>query len=83
MLMTRYGLEAKAGKAQILEAFLNRAYFGCGDGGAVVGFEAAARRYYGASARDLDCDQHLALGAMLVAPNSLMPDRDRAGAGSG
>ena len=40
-------LEHKFGKAQILELYLNRVYFGSG----AYGVEAAAQRYFGKSAR--------------------------------
>ena len=42
-------LEMRLGKRDILELYLNRVYFGAG----AYGIEAAARRFFGKSARDL------------------------------
>jgi len=62
-------LEAKFTKDQILTIYLNRVYFGQG----VYGVDAAARHYFGTSARDLS-DYHAAmLAGMLKGPNKYNP----------
>ncbi|MEM7567046.1 MAG: transglycosylase domain-containing protein, partial [Pseudomonadota bacterium] len=64
-------LEAKFSKDEILEMYLNRAYFGAG----AYGVEAAARRYFNRGARDLDLGQSALLAGLLKAPASLAPTR--------
>ena len=62
-------LEATYSKNEILEMYLNRAYFGAG----AYGVEAAARRYFDRSARALDLGQSAMLAGLLKAPGSLAP----------
>jgi penicillin-binding protein 1A len=65
-------LEHKHTKDQILEMYLNRVYFGSGS----YGVEAAARRYFGKSARDVTLAEAALLAGLLKAPSRLSPARD-------
>jgi penicillin-binding protein 1A len=69
-------LEHKYTKAQILELYLNRVYFGSG----AYGVEAAARRYYGHGARDVTLAEAAVLAGLMKAPSKLSPDRNPEGA---
>ncbi|SFP64689.1 penicillin-binding protein 1A [Mesorhizobium sp. NFR06] len=65
-------LEHKHSKDQILEMYLNRVYFGSG----AYGVEAASRRYFGKSARDVTLSEAALLAGLLKAPSRLSPARD-------
>lgn len=65
-------LEQKHTKDQILEMYLNRVYFGSGS----YGVEAASRRYFGKSARDVTLSEAALLAGLLKAPSRLSPARD-------
>jgi len=65
-------LERKHTKDQILEMYLNRVYFGSG----AYGVEAASRRYFGKSARDVTLAEAALLAGLLKAPSRLSPARD-------
>jgi penicillin-binding protein 1A len=65
-------LEHKHTKDQILEMYLNRVYFGSGS----YGVEAASRRYFGKSARDVTLAEAALLAGLLKAPSRLSPARD-------
>lgn len=65
-------LERKHSKEQILEMYLNRVYFGSG----AYGVEAASRRYFGKSARDVTLAEAALLAGLLKAPSRLSPARD-------
>jgi penicillin-binding protein 1A len=65
-------LEHKHTKDQILEMYLNRVYFGSGS----YGVEAASRRYFGKSARDVTLSEAALLAGLLKAPSRLSPARD-------
>jgi penicillin-binding protein 1A len=65
-------LEQKHTKDQILEMYLNRVYFGSG----AYGVEAASRRYFGKSARDVTLAEASLLAGLLKAPSRLSPARD-------
>ncbi|MCX5495106.1 penicillin-binding protein 1A [Kaistia dalseonensis] len=62
-------LEAKYTKAQILEAYLNRVYLGAG----AYGVDAASRRYFGKSARDISLKEAAILAGLLKAPSRYAP----------
>jgi penicillin-binding protein 1A len=62
-------LEAKLTKREILELYLNRVYLGAG----AFGFDAAAHRYFGKSARDVSLSEAAVLAAMLKAPATYSP----------
>ncbi len=59
-------------KAQILEMYLNRVYFGSG----ATGVEAASQRYFGKPARDVTLPEAALLAGLLKAPSRLSPARD-------
>jgi penicillin-binding protein 1A len=65
-------LEREYTKDQILEMYLNRVYFGSG----AYGVEAASRRYFGKSAREIGLSESAMLAGLLVAPSRLSPARD-------
>jgi len=69
-------LEQTLDKKTILEAYLNTAPFG----GNVVGIEAAARRYFGHSARFLTLSEAALLAGLPQSPTRLNPLRNRAAA---
>ena len=66
-------IERNFTKEQILEFYLNRVYFGSG----FYGIEAAARGYFGKSARQLSLSECATLAGMLRSPNKLSPWRNR------
>lgn len=73
-------MEAKYSKAEILTIYLNRAYMGAG----ARGFEAAAQRYFGKSAANVNVSEAAMLAGLLPAPsryaptNNLKRSQDRA-----
>jgi penicillin-binding protein 1A len=69
-------LEHKFSKAQILELYLNRVYFGSG----AYGVEAAAQRYFGKSARQVKVAEAAMLAGLVKSPSRLAPSRNPAGA---
>lgn len=71
-LMLSFWLEATYSKDQILEAYLNRVYFGAG----AYGIEAAARTYFGKSARRLNIRESALLAGLLKAPSRYSPRND-------
>jgi membrane peptidoglycan carboxypeptidase len=67
-------LEKRWSKEQILEAYLNQAYFGDG----VYGIATAAQHYFGGkSVRKLTLAEAAALAATVQAPNRLKPTRPK------
>ena len=62
-------LELRLGKRDILELYLNRVYFG----GGAHGVEAASRRYFAKSARDLNVAESAVLAGLLKAPSKYSP----------
>ena len=69
-------LEHKFSKAEILELYLNRVYFGSG----AYGIEAAAQRYFGKSARKLTLPEAAMLAGLVQSPSRLAPTRNPDGA---
>lgn len=65
-------LEHKYTKDQILEMYLNRVYLGSG----AYGVEAASRRYFNKSAKDINLMEAATLAGLLKAPSRLSPARD-------
>ena len=65
-------LEARFSKRQIFEIYINRVYFGSG----AYGVAAAARRYFGGTARDLSLFEAAILAGLLKAPSRYSPVRD-------
>ena len=62
-------LEARLSKPDILELYLNRVYFGFG----AYGVEAASRRFFDKSARDLTMAEAAVLAGLLKAPSRYSP----------
>jgi len=62
-------LEQRFSKDEILELYLNRVYFG----GGTFGIEAAARHYFGRSARSVTLPQAALLAGLLKAPSKYAP----------
>src|SRR5579885_2852357 len=69
-------LEHRFTKDQILEIYLNRVYLGAG----TYGVDAAARRYFNKSARDVTLYEAAVVAGLLRAPTKFSPagDRERA-----
>jgi penicillin-binding protein 1A len=65
-------LEMKYSKAQILELYLNRIYFGSG----AYGVEAASQRYFGKSARSVTLSEAAMLAGLARSPSRLAPTRN-------
>ncbi len=66
------GMEIKYTKEEILTIYLNRAYLGAGS----RGFEAAAQRYFGISAAEVNPAQAAMLAGLLTAPSANAPTRN-------
>jgi len=71
-VLLAFWLEHEHTKDQILEMYLNRVYFGSGS----YGVEAASRRYFGKSAREVTLAEAALLAGLLKAPSRLSPARD-------
>ena len=69
-------MEWKYGKQDILSIYLNRVYLGAGSNG----FEAAAQRYFGKSAREVGIAESAMLAGLLKAPSRYSPTNDLASA---
>ena len=67
-------LEWKFSKNEILSIYLNRAYLGA----SATGFEAAAGRYFGKSAADVNPAEAAMLAGLLRAPSRFAPTNDLA-----
>lgn len=66
-------LESELSKDKILELYLNRVYFGNG----YYGVEAAARGYFGKTAKQLNLEESAMLAGLIRAPSSLNPYKNR------
>lgn len=64
-----FAMEIKYTKEEILSIYMNRAYLGAGS----YGFDAAARRYFGKSARTVDPAEAAMLAGLLKAPSRFAP----------
>ncbi len=71
-LMLAVWLEVKLDKKEILSLYLNRMYLGS----RAYGVDAAARTYFGHSARELDVSEAALLAGLLKAPSALSPLND-------
>ena len=69
-------LEQKLSKQEILAGYLNTAYFGAG----VYGVDAAAKRYFGRTAKELSLSEAAMLAGLVRAPSALSPSRNLDGA---
>ena len=65
-------LERKFTKDQILELYLNKVYFG----GGAYGIDAASRRFFGHSAKDLSLAEAAVIGGLVKAPSRYSPTAD-------
>ena len=65
-------LERKFSKNQILELYLNRVYFG----GGAYGIDAASRRFFGHSARNLSLGEAAIIAGLVKAPSNYAPTAD-------
>src|SRR6266446_335632 len=72
-------IEQNFNKQKIMELYLNRIYFG----GGLYGAEAAARGYFGKSARELSLTECATLAGLIKSPNRLSPWTDRAASREG
>ncbi|HEX2463208.1 MAG TPA: PBP1A family penicillin-binding protein [Thermoanaerobaculia bacterium] len=68
-------VEMRFDKEEILEAYLNEAYWGRARGVSLMGMGAAARAWFGCDARELDTAEAALLAGMLRSPGSLDPAR--------
>lgn len=65
-------LERKFTKDQILELYLNKVYFG----GGAYGIDAASRRFFGHSAKQLSLAEAAVIGGLVKAPSRYSPTAD-------
>ena len=79
-MMAAVALDRNLGKEDVLQIYLDAPYLGQLGSFSICGFEAAARLYYGVSARDLSLNQAATLASILPAPARYAPDQhpDRA-----
>jgi len=75
-LLLALWLEQTLTKEEILTLYLNRVYFGAG----TYGIDAAARTYFGRSARRLSLSEAAMLAGLVKAPSRLAPTHNLAGA---
>jgi penicillin-binding protein 1A len=68
-MVLAWRLEREFTKDQILELYLNKAYFG----GGLFGIEAASLGYFGKHARDLNVAEAALLAGLLKSPSTLAP----------
>jgi penicillin-binding protein 1A len=71
-LVLAFWLEAEYSKDEIIEMYLNRVYLGSG----AYGVDAAARRYFGKSARLLTIAEAATIAGLLKAPSRYSPARN-------
>ena len=71
-MMVALWLERNFTKDEILTIYLNRVYLGAG----TYGVEAAAQRYFGRAAKDVDVYQSAVLAGLLKAPSRYNPTND-------
>lgn len=68
-VMMSFWLEKTFSKDEILMMYLNRSYFGSG----TLGIDAAARKYFGKSAKELTIMESATLAGLLKAPSKYSP----------
>jgi penicillin-binding protein 1A len=71
-IMLAFWLESRLSKQEILTRYLNNVYFG----GGAYGAEAAAQRYFGKKASELDLAESAMLAGLIRAPSQLAPSRN-------
>ena len=72
-MFVAWEIEKHISKAQILEHYLNRVFFGAG----FYGAEAATQGYFGKPAKELSLSEAALLAGLLRSPNNLSPWRNR------
>ncbi|WP_337270614.1 transglycosylase domain-containing protein [Oryzifoliimicrobium ureilyticus] len=77
-VLLSFWLEHNYTKEQILTMYLNRVFFGSG----AYGVEAASRRYFNKSARDVNLAEAALLAGLVKAPSRLSPAHDPKAANS-
>ena len=65
-------LERRFSKDQLLELYLNRVYFG----GGAYGIDAASRRFFGHSAKELSLSEAAIIAGLVKAPSNYSPTAD-------
>ncbi|HWT12657.1 MAG TPA: transglycosylase domain-containing protein [Allosphingosinicella sp.] len=78
MLVSRFALDPALSKRDQVELFVNYARFGSRRGRPIIGFNDAARTFYGRELSRLSDREYLTLVAMLVAPRRFDPQRQPA-----
>lgn len=68
-LVLAFWLEMRLSKAEILELYLNRVYFG----GGAYGIESASQRFFDKSARELSVAEAAVIAGLLKAPSKYSP----------
>lgn len=68
-MLLAFKLEHRFSKEEILSIYLNRVYLGAGS----YGVDAASRRYFGKSARELDLAESAIMAGLLKAPSRYAP----------
>jgi membrane peptidoglycan carboxypeptidase len=63
-------------KPEILELYLNRIFFGSGNGQNFYGVQAAAQGYFGKDVKDLSLEESATIVGLIKAPNRLSPIRN-------
>ncbi|MEX0758303.1 MAG: transglycosylase domain-containing protein, partial [Tistlia sp.] len=71
-MLLAFWLESKLSKDRILSLYLNRVYLGAG----TYGVDAAARRYFGKSAREVGLYEAAMIAGLLKAPSRYNPAND-------
>lgn len=71
-MLLAFWLEARFSKEEILSIYLNRVYLGAGN----YGVDAAARHYFGKSAREISVAEAAVLAGLLKAPSRYSPTSD-------
>ncbi len=68
-MLLAFAIERRFSKEDILTVYMNRVYLGAG----TYGVEAAAQRYFGKSARDVNAHEAALVAGLLKAPSRLAP----------
>lgn len=71
-ILLALAMERKFSKEQILELYLNKVYYG----GGAYGIDAASRRFFAHSARDLDLAEAAIIAGLVKAPSRYSPTAD-------
>jgi hypothetical protein len=69
LMVDALAFDHRVSKEMQLRIFMNRAFFGRADGAEVLGFESAAKAYFGRDILQLSDQEYLALVVMLLAPS--------------